>query len=265
MYGASQETRATRSTAAGPAASRTELGRAVHAARPGDVPLLRASRDAPFAAASAGTRRSATVAGAARRIAPSTARTRSRSTSPASCSPRTTTRSTSSRRASSGRTTSTRTRGCACRARSRATTARSAATARRPPTPTWTLADCLLLLGSNTAACHPIVWGRIRDRQAQGATVIVADPRATPTAAGGRPAPAGAAGHRPAAAQRDAARHRARRPARRAVRRGAHRRVRGGARGRARVAGRAGRGGLRRARGATSSARPSCSARRAPR
>jgi ferredoxin-nitrate reductase len=43
-------------------------------------------------------------------------------------------------------------------------------------------ADCLFLLGSNTAACHPIVWSRIRDRQAQGATVIVADPRATPTA-----------------------------------------------------------------------------------
>ena len=39
------------------------------------------------------------------------------------------------------------------------------------------LADCLLLLGSNAAACHPIVWGRIRDRQAEGATVIVADPR----------------------------------------------------------------------------------------
>ena len=44
------------------------------------------------------------------------------------------------------------------------------------------LADCLLLLGSNTAACHPIIWGRIRDRQAEGATVIVADPRATATA-----------------------------------------------------------------------------------
>jgi hypothetical protein len=40
----------------------------------------------------------------------------------------------------------------------------------------------MLLLGSNTAACHPIVWGRIRDRQGEGATVIVADPRATPTA-----------------------------------------------------------------------------------
>jgi ferredoxin-nitrate reductase len=44
------------------------------------------------------------------------------------------------------------------------------------------LADCLLLLGSNAAACHPILWGRIRDRQAEGASVIVADPRATPTA-----------------------------------------------------------------------------------
>lgn len=44
------------------------------------------------------------------------------------------------------------------------------------------LADCLFLLGSNAAACHPILWGRIRDRQAAGARVIVADPRATPTA-----------------------------------------------------------------------------------
>jgi ferredoxin-nitrate reductase len=43
-------------------------------------------------------------------------------------------------------------------------------------------ADCFLLLGTNTAACHPIVWGRIRDRQAEGAFVICADPRPTPTA-----------------------------------------------------------------------------------
>ncbi|MBJ7521127.1 MAG: molybdopterin-dependent oxidoreductase [Solirubrobacteraceae bacterium] len=46
------------------------------------------------------------------------------------------------------------------------------------------LADCFLLLGTNTAACHPIVWSRIRDRQAEGAFVICADPRATPTATG---------------------------------------------------------------------------------
>ncbi|MDX6719578.1 MAG: sulfite reductase flavoprotein alpha-component [Solirubrobacteraceae bacterium] len=44
------------------------------------------------------------------------------------------------------------------------------------------LADCFLLLGTNTAACHPILWARIRDRQAEGAFVICADPRQTPTA-----------------------------------------------------------------------------------
>jgi ferredoxin-nitrate reductase len=44
------------------------------------------------------------------------------------------------------------------------------------------LADCFLLLGTNTAACHPILWARIRDRQAEGAFVICADPRATQTA-----------------------------------------------------------------------------------
>jgi anaerobic selenocysteine-containing dehydrogenase/NADPH-dependent 2,4-dienoyl-CoA reductase/sulfur reductase-like enzyme/bacterioferritin-associated ferredoxin len=43
-------------------------------------------------------------------------------------------------------------------------------------------ADHLLILGSNTSACHPIVWSRIRRRQAEGATVTVVDPRATPTA-----------------------------------------------------------------------------------
>jgi ferredoxin-nitrate reductase len=44
------------------------------------------------------------------------------------------------------------------------------------------LADCLLLLGTNTAACHPIVWSRIRERRAEGATVICVDPRRTQTA-----------------------------------------------------------------------------------
>jgi ferredoxin-nitrate reductase len=43
-------------------------------------------------------------------------------------------------------------------------------------------ADCLLLLGTNTAACHPIVWTRIRRRAQEGAQVIVADPRRTETA-----------------------------------------------------------------------------------
>jgi ferredoxin-nitrate reductase len=40
-------------------------------------------------------------------------------------------------------------------------------------------ADVLFLVGSNAAACHPIVWNRMRSR---GAYLIVADPRRTPTA-----------------------------------------------------------------------------------
>src|SRR4051812_36696769 len=44
-------------------------------------------------------------------------------------------------------------------------------------------ADCMLLLGTNTAACHPIVWARIRRRHQEGARLIVIDPRRTPTAA----------------------------------------------------------------------------------
>jgi ferredoxin-nitrate reductase len=39
--------------------------------------------------------------------------------------------------------------------------------------------DCLLLLGSNTPACHPIVWSRIDSRRREGATLIVVDPRRT--------------------------------------------------------------------------------------
>jgi ferredoxin-nitrate reductase len=46
-----------------------------------------------------------------------------------------------------------------------------------------TTTDCILLVGTNTAACHPIVWAKIRARQAEGATLIVVDPRRTPTAA----------------------------------------------------------------------------------
>ncbi|HZO36949.1 MAG TPA: molybdopterin-dependent oxidoreductase [Solirubrobacteraceae bacterium] len=45
-----------------------------------------------------------------------------------------------------------------------------------------TTTDCLLLVGTNTAACHPIVWSKIRARQAEGAKLIVIDPRRTPTA-----------------------------------------------------------------------------------
>src|SRR4051794_12473204 len=45
------------------------------------------------------------------------------------------------------------------------------------------LTDCILLLGSNAGACHPILWGRIRAAQERGATLIVIDPRRTDSAA----------------------------------------------------------------------------------
>ena len=45
------------------------------------------------------------------------------------------------------------------------------------------LASTILLLGSNTSACHPILWGRIRAAQEAGATLIVVDPRRTDSAA----------------------------------------------------------------------------------
>ena len=41
---------------------------------------------------------------------------------------------------------------------------------------------CILLLGSNASACHPILWGRIRAAQERGATLIVVDPRRTDAA-----------------------------------------------------------------------------------
>lgn len=44
-------------------------------------------------------------------------------------------------------------------------------------------AECFLLWGTNTAECHPIVFGRIKSRKkASGAPVIVVDPRRTQTA-----------------------------------------------------------------------------------
>jgi ferredoxin-nitrate reductase len=43
-------------------------------------------------------------------------------------------------------------------------------------------ADFILVLGSNTSACHPIVWSRIQRRRQAGAHVCVIDPRRTPTA-----------------------------------------------------------------------------------
>jgi assimilatory nitrate reductase catalytic subunit len=44
-------------------------------------------------------------------------------------------------------------------------------------------ADLIVLVGSNTAWCHPIVYQRIRARCDAGATLVVIDPRRTETAA----------------------------------------------------------------------------------
>lgn len=45
-------------------------------------------------------------------------------------------------------------------------------------------ADLIILVGSNTAWCHPVVWQRIeKARQARGTKVVVIDPRRTETAA----------------------------------------------------------------------------------
>ena len=44
-------------------------------------------------------------------------------------------------------------------------------------------ADLILVLGSNTAWCHPVIWQRIeRTRERRGATIVVIDPRRTETA-----------------------------------------------------------------------------------
>jgi assimilatory nitrate reductase catalytic subunit len=46
-------------------------------------------------------------------------------------------------------------------------------------------ADLIILVGSNTAWCHPIIWQRIEAaRAARGAKLVVIDPRRTETAAG---------------------------------------------------------------------------------
>jgi sulfite reductase (NADPH) flavoprotein alpha-component len=42
--------------------------------------------------------------------------------------------------------------------------------------------DCALVIGSNMAECHPILFLRLLDRKKQGAKIIVVDPRRTPTA-----------------------------------------------------------------------------------
>lgn len=42
--------------------------------------------------------------------------------------------------------------------------------------------SCIFIIGSNTAEQHPLIWRRVLRAKANGATLIVADPRITPTA-----------------------------------------------------------------------------------
>ena len=82
-------------------------------------------------------------------------------------------------------------------------------------------ADVFLVIGSNMADCHPILFLRMMDRVKAGAKLIVVDPRRTATADKADLFLQITPGHRPRAAQRAAA------PARRgrAHRRGVHRRA----------------------------------------
>ncbi len=86
-------------------------------------------------------------------------------------------------------------------------------------------ADVFLVIGSNMADCHPILFLRMLDRMRQGAKLIVVDPRRTATADAGRPVPADPSGHRPRAAQRAAPPARRGRGRRRGVHRCTHRRL----------------------------------------
>ena len=79
--------------------------------------------------------------------------------------------------------TSTPTRACACRRPSPATSAPSAKTWCRSATTTSTLADLVVLVGSNTAWCHPILFQRIAaaKQQRPELKIVVIDPRRTAT------------------------------------------------------------------------------------
>ena len=57
-------------------------------------------------------------------------------------------------------------------------------------------ADLIVLVGSNAAWCHPVLFQRMmRNRRERGAKIVVIDPRRTATARRCRPVPADRAGH----------------------------------------------------------------------
>ena len=110
------------------------------------------------------------------------------------------------------------------------------------------LADLVVLVGSNAAWCHPVLYQRIQVARAErGVRVVNIDPRRTATSEGADLHLAITPGHRCPAVERPARLARRLRRARPALHRRAHRRLRGGAGKRARIeAGRVAAGRARR-------------------
>ena len=119
-----------------------------------------------------------------RQARPTSATARGRRHSPRSAAP---TRARATGRAGASRATSGR-RTSSARA---ATAASASSSPRRPCTagtrstrrPTPGVTKCVVIWGSNPAESSPPSWERLKDCQAQGAKLIVIDPRVTKTAA----------------------------------------------------------------------------------
>ena len=165
----------------------------MHAPDRATVPLWRADRDARFEPTRRGTTRSARSPGGCARSSTSTGPTPSRSTSPGQLL---TEDYYAVNKLAKGFLGTNNVDSNSRLCMSSAVAGYSGAFGFDGPPPAYAdlaLADCFLLLGTNTAACHPILWGRIRDRQAEGAFVIVRRPARDADRARRRPAPAGAA------------------------------------------------------------------------
>ena len=111
----------------------------------------------------------------------------------------------------------------ACRPPPRRRSKRSASTAAFPfRWPIFPARETILLVGSNVAETMPPVMQYFEAQKKSGGSLIVVDPRATPTAGRGHAAPADHARHGCRARQRPAAHRDQRRLSRRSVYRGTH-------------------------------------------
>ena len=86
-------------------------------------------------------------------------------------------------------------------------------------------ADLFLVIGSNMADCHPILFLRMADRMRAGAKLIVVDPRRTATAQRADLLPVDQTRHRPRPAERSSSSPRRERRHRQRFHRRAHRRL----------------------------------------